>query len=75
MAKLSVDLVSLRDDAVHSPIVRTSSAQLKDEAFSQQDRTLRCYLNPELLIIYGLGAVICFRNVLNHMSLQIALHT
>ena len=24
---------------------------MKDEAFSQQDRTLRRYLNPELLII------------------------
>jgi len=28
---------------------------VKDEAFSQQDRTLRRYLNPELLIITILG--------------------
>ncbi len=28
---------------------------MKDEAFSQQDRTLRCYLKPELLIIDDFG--------------------
>jgi hypothetical protein len=28
---------------------------MKDEAFNQQDRTLRCYLKPELLIIDDFG--------------------
>lgn len=40
---------------------------MKDEAFSQQDRTLRRYLNPELLIIDDFGLKQLPKNSSEHL--------